>query len=139
MYVYEEMVDGKKLSEIINTEHENVKYLPGHRLPENIVAEPDLLNAARDADILIFVLPHAFVSRICKPLKDVIKPDTIGISLIKVCVNSNVYVNSKTNHFFTFRVLVNFQMVESSLFPMLFVIHSVSRCQFLWEPTWQMK
>ncbi|KAI2810526.1 hypothetical protein RDWZM_002517 [Blomia tropicalis] len=83
MYVYEEMVDGKKLSEIINTEHENVKYLPGHRLPENIVAEPDLLNAARDADILIFVLPHAFVSRICKPLKDVIKPGTIGISLIK--------------------------------------------------------
>lgn len=37
MYVYEEIVNGKKLSNIINTEHENVKYLPGQKLPENIV------------------------------------------------------------------------------------------------------
>lgn len=83
MYVYEEMIDGQKLSELINTKHENVKYLPGHKLPVNIVAEPDLQNAARDADILIFVLPHAFIARICKPLKEVVKKDAIGISLIK--------------------------------------------------------
>lgn len=38
MYVYEEMVDGKKLTEIINTTHENVKYLPGKKLPENVVS-----------------------------------------------------------------------------------------------------
>lgn len=38
MYVYEEIVDGRKLSEIINEQHENVKYLPGHKLPENIVS-----------------------------------------------------------------------------------------------------
>lgn len=38
MYVYEEMVNGKKLTEIINTEHENVKYLPGHKLPPNVVS-----------------------------------------------------------------------------------------------------
>lgn len=37
MYVYEEMVDGRKLTEIINNDHENVKYLPGHKLPANIV------------------------------------------------------------------------------------------------------
>jgi len=37
MYVYEEMVDGRKLTEIINTQHENVKYLPGCILPENVV------------------------------------------------------------------------------------------------------
>ena len=40
MYVYEEMVDGKKLTEIINTQHENVKYLPGFKLPENVVSAP---------------------------------------------------------------------------------------------------
>ena len=28
MWVYEEQVDGKNLTDIINTEHENVKYLP---------------------------------------------------------------------------------------------------------------
>lgn len=37
MYVYEEYVNGKKLTEIINETHENVKYLPGHKIPENVV------------------------------------------------------------------------------------------------------
>ena len=38
MYVYEELVEGRKLTDIINTEHENVKYLKGHEIPENIVS-----------------------------------------------------------------------------------------------------
>lgn len=38
MYVYEEIVDGRKLTDIINTQHENVKYLQGFKLPENIVS-----------------------------------------------------------------------------------------------------
>lgn len=37
MYVFEEEVNGRKLTEIINTDHENVKYLPGHKLPTNVV------------------------------------------------------------------------------------------------------
>ena len=37
MYVYEEIIEGKKLTEIINETHENVKYLPGHKIPENVV------------------------------------------------------------------------------------------------------
>ena len=37
MYVYEEMVNGQKLTDIINTRHENVKYLPGVQLPTNVV------------------------------------------------------------------------------------------------------
>lgn len=38
MYVYEEIIDGKKLTEIINTQHENIKYLPGCILPPNVVS-----------------------------------------------------------------------------------------------------
>ena len=38
MYVYEEMIDGQKLTEIINTTHENVKYLPGCIIPSNVVS-----------------------------------------------------------------------------------------------------
>lgn len=38
MFVYEEMIDGKKLTEIINETHENVKYLKGHKLPTNVVS-----------------------------------------------------------------------------------------------------
>lgn len=83
MYVYEEMVDGRKLTEIINQEHENVKYLKGFKLPENIIAVPDVVETAKDADILIFVIPHKFVPGICKPLAGQLKPGAIGISLIK--------------------------------------------------------
>lgn len=83
MYVFEEMVDGRKLTEIINTVHENVKYLPNHKLPENVIAVPDVLETARDADILIFVVPHQFVENTCKPLIGKIKPDAVGLSLIK--------------------------------------------------------
>ena len=31
MWVYQEQVDGKNLTDIINTDHENVKYLPVRR------------------------------------------------------------------------------------------------------------
>ena len=69
MWVFEEMVEGdKKLTEVINERHENVKYLPGIKLPENVVAVPDIVAAATDADILVFVLPHQFIERSCKPL-----------------------------------------------------------------------
>uniref|UniRef100_A0A8C4QAZ4 Glycerol-3-phosphate dehydrogenase [NAD(+)] n=1 Tax=Eptatretus burgeri TaxID=7764 RepID=A0A8C4QAZ4_EPTBU len=36
MWVLEEIIGERKLTEIINTEHENPKYLPGHKLPHNV-------------------------------------------------------------------------------------------------------
>ncbi|KAI0231866.1 glycerol-3-phosphate dehydrogenase [Massospora cicadina] len=69
MWVFEELVDGRKLTEIINSEHENVKYLPGVKLPENVKAVPELVEAAKDASILVFVSPHQFISKICETLK----------------------------------------------------------------------
>ncbi|XP_078062822.1 glycerol-3-phosphate dehydrogenase [NAD(+)], cytoplasmic-like [Mustelus asterias] len=83
MWVFEEMVMGRKLTEIINTDHENVKYLPGYKLPANVIAVPDLLDAARDADILVFAVPHQFIRQTCDELKGHVKPSTIGVSLIK--------------------------------------------------------
>ncbi|XP_018018922.1 glycerol-3-phosphate dehydrogenase [NAD(+)], cytoplasmic isoform X2 [Hyalella azteca] len=83
MYVFEEEVNGRKLTEVINTDHENVKYLPGHKLPENVVAVPDVVDTAADADILLFVLPHQFIKTICRPLVGTLKPNAVGVSLIK--------------------------------------------------------
>ncbi|XP_013778013.1 glycerol-3-phosphate dehydrogenase [NAD(+)], cytoplasmic-like [Limulus polyphemus] len=83
MYVFEEIIDGQKLSEIINTKHENVKYLPGFSIPPNVVANPDIVDAGKDADIFVFVLPHKFVRAACQPLVGKIKPTAIGLSLIK--------------------------------------------------------
>ncbi|XP_023651156.1 glycerol-3-phosphate dehydrogenase [NAD(+)], cytoplasmic isoform X1 [Paramormyrops kingsleyae] len=83
MWVFEEVVNGRKLTEIINTEHENIKYLPGHKLPPNVVAVPELPNAVKGADILVFVVPHQFVGKMCDSIKDHIKKDALGMSLIK--------------------------------------------------------
>ena len=83
MYVYEELVGGEKLSEIINTRHENVKYLPGIKLPDNVRAEPDLVTSTRDADVLVFVVPHQFIPGICAKLKGTLRAGAVGVSLIK--------------------------------------------------------
>merc|ERR1719443_2155123 len=66
MWVFEEEIkqeDGstRKLTEIINTEHENVKYLKGHKLPEIVKAVPDLQEAVKGASVLVWVLPHQFI------------------------------------------------------------------------------
>lgn len=83
MWVYEEQVEGRNLSEIINETHENVKYLPGVTLPDNIIAVPDLRESVAGSEILIFVLPHQFLPRTCETIRDLITPNTIAISLIK--------------------------------------------------------
>ncbi len=83
MWVYEETVDGKKLSETINSSHENVKYLPGIKLPDNVVAEPDLEKACQNAHILVFVLPHQFLPKLLPTIKKSMNKDAFAISLIK--------------------------------------------------------
>ncbi|VDN03907.1 unnamed protein product [Thelazia callipaeda] len=83
MWVYEELVNGIKLTEIINIQHENVKYLPGRRIPPNVVAIPDLVTACKDSDILIFVIPHQFVENVCNQLKGHLKEGCLVVSLIK--------------------------------------------------------
>mmetsp|Transcript_34620 Transcript_34620/g.98533 ORF Transcript_34620/g.98533 Transcript_34620/m.98533 type:complete len:1052 (+) Transcript_34620:79-3234(+) len=83
MWVHEEMVDGRKLTEIINTDHENVKYLPGFELPANIVAVPDPVEAVTGANILVFVLPHQFLDSLLDKIAPVVTPGTIAVSLVK--------------------------------------------------------
>ena len=83
MYVYEEIINGEKLTDIINREHVNTKYLPHARLPDNVVAVPKAEEAARDATLLVFVLPHQFILNVCKSLKDAIAPGAHAISMIK--------------------------------------------------------
>ncbi|KAI8137819.1 glycerol-3-phosphate dehydrogenase [NAD+] [Fennellomyces sp. T-0311] len=83
VWVFQEQVNGRNLTDIINQEHENVKYLPGIKLPENVHAIPSLQDAAKDANILVFVLPHQFVYKTCEGLRGVLPIDCRAISLIK--------------------------------------------------------
>ncbi|KAK4426105.1 Glycerol-3-phosphate dehydrogenase [NAD(+)] 1, chloroplastic [Sesamum alatum] len=84
MWVFEEMLPtGEKLSQVINRTNENVKYLPGIKLGKNVVANPDLENAVKDANLLVFVTPHQFMEGICKRLVGKLRADAEAISLIK--------------------------------------------------------
>ncbi|VFQ91866.1 unnamed protein product [Cuscuta campestris] len=84
MWVFEEVLPtGEKLSEVINRTNENVKYLPGIKLGKNVIADPDLDHAVREANMLVFVTPHQFVEGICRRLVGKIRKDASAISLIK--------------------------------------------------------
>jgi len=82
---YNEALHSKpqKLSQLINDLHENVKYLPGIPLPENLIAEPSITAAVKDASLLIFNVPHQFVSKICDQIEGQILPYARAISCIK--------------------------------------------------------
>ena len=100
MWVYEEKIELDKssrhydasnplcsgpqnLTDIINTFHENVKYLPDIPLPDNLHANPSVADAVQDSTILVFNLPHQFIEGICNQLKGKILPYARGISCIK--------------------------------------------------------
>jgi len=88
MWVLEEMIEqkdgsSKKLSEIINETHENVKYLEGIELPPNVKAVPDLKEAATGAQVFVWVLPHQFIARTAKAVKEVLDPASVSISMVK--------------------------------------------------------
>lgn len=83
MWVFEEQVNGRNLTEIINQDHENVKYLPGVKLPHTVLAVADIIETCRDADVLMFVVPHQFLPGVLGKLKGNVKGSAIGVSLIK--------------------------------------------------------
>jgi glycerol-3-phosphate dehydrogenase (NAD+) len=79
MWVFEEIIDGQKLS----SSHENVKYLPGIKLPSNIKAIPSLEETVEDATVLVFVIPHQFVKSTCNKIQGRLRSNVKAISLIK--------------------------------------------------------
>ncbi|XP_023301115.2 glycerol-3-phosphate dehydrogenase [NAD(+)], cytoplasmic-like [Lucilia cuprina] len=83
MYVYEEQYEGKCLSDLINKLHINKKYAPQIKLPDNVVAVTDLVETAKYADIIIFVMPHPLIPDFCKTLLGKIKPDAMAVSVTK--------------------------------------------------------
>ena len=73
----------QKLTKLINHFHENVKYLPGIKLPHNLFANPSLRDAVKDSTILVFNLPHQFIGGLCDQMRGHIVPYARGVSCIK--------------------------------------------------------
>lgn len=86
MWTFDEKIpdrNNQSIVDIINTEHENVKYLPGIALPHNLYSERDLNKAVKGSDLLVFVCPHQFLPRTCKQIKPDVKEGAYAITLIK--------------------------------------------------------
>uniref|UniRef100_A0A6P4F4R0 Glycerol-3-phosphate dehydrogenase [NAD(+)] n=1 Tax=Drosophila rhopaloa TaxID=1041015 RepID=A0A6P4F4R0_DRORH len=83
IYVNDELIRNSVLSKVINSRHENVKYLPGIKLPKNLIAVSDLLEAAQNADILIFSTPQEFVKSYCNILAGNVKESAFAVSMTK--------------------------------------------------------
>lgn len=58
------------------------------------MAIPDITEAAKGAKVLIFVVPHQFIQRLCEQMKPHVTQGAIGISLIKV---SSLEANSSVS------------------------------------------
>jgi len=63
------------------------------------VAIPDVVEAAKNADILVFVVPHQFIQRICGTLQGKIKSTAVGLSLIKVRFRIYRFVSTSQSRF----------------------------------------
>ena len=83
MWVFEELYEGRNLSDIINENHENPKYLPNVKLPTCIHATTNLVECCKGADVILFCIPHQYLPSIIEKLKGIVKPSVTAISLIK--------------------------------------------------------
>jgi len=83
MYVHEEMIDGKPLTQIINETNENVKYLKGAKFTPNVVADPYLASAVQGATMLCFCLPHQFLKPMVPAIVASAAPGVKCLSAIK--------------------------------------------------------
>lgn len=57
------------LTEVINSTHENARYLPNIKLPHNLVAVPQLRDVVKGANLILFCVPHQFLPPVIKELR----------------------------------------------------------------------
>ena len=84
------------------------------------IAVPDVVEAAKDADIYILVLPHQFLRRVCELLKGTVKKDAVGISLIKVIS----ILDFVSMYLLALKVLITTTADNTSVFFLFFVFFS---------------
>lgn len=69
----------------------------GIKLPENIIACPNLRETVAGAHILVFVMPHQFIKSLCAQMQGHIVPGAKAISLVKGfdCENNKINLISE--------------------------------------------
>ncbi|CAD2104671.1 glycerol-3-phosphate dehydrogenase, putative [Plasmodium vinckei lentum] len=70
MWCRDEKINNESLVEIINKTHENIKYLKGIPLPNNVVANSDLSYVINNSDLLIFTIPSQYLEGLLSSIKE---------------------------------------------------------------------
>ena len=82
--------DRKQLARI-EKERENKKFLPGHKLPESLVFEPDDKRIMAGANIIISAVPCQFIRSVWTRLKDYVPESVPIISVTKGIENQTLF------------------------------------------------
>jgi len=67
----------------LNKLHENVNYLPGYKLHEDVVATDDLEAAVKDVDLIFVAVPSSSFRVVVRQMQPLIQKDVILVSLTK--------------------------------------------------------
>lgn len=67
----------------ITTEHVNGKYLPGVVLPGSVSATTDVAAALAGVDIVVVAIPSQSARATLEPLRDLVPPTAVAVSLMK--------------------------------------------------------
>ncbi|MDD2373445.1 MAG: NAD(P)H-dependent glycerol-3-phosphate dehydrogenase [Syntrophomonadaceae bacterium] len=69
--------------EVMRTERENKRFLPGVRLPENVEPTSDLKAAVEDTELIVLAVPTQAVREVLKMLVPHLKPGTFMVNTAK--------------------------------------------------------
>lgn len=67
----------EELANEIKSKRENAQYLPGVKIPSNVIADHSLKNVINDSEILIIAVPSEFLRKIAKEIKPCFKNQII--------------------------------------------------------------
>ena len=82
-WIFHEIINGEKLSDIINNKHENVKYLPGKQLSNLIDAVTDIEEACENCTTLILCIPPKYIPRILPTISQYLSPTCKVVNVCK--------------------------------------------------------
>ena len=69
-----------EVKEQIKTKNENVFFLPGKKLPQNIVCSNDLESVVKGKDLVLVVVPSHCMREVAEKMKDFVTQDTVIVT-----------------------------------------------------------
>jgi len=76
--------------ELLKSRRENVKFLPGIAIPQDLEITSDLSAACSGSDVIFLVTPSHFLRDVCQRMKPYLSPQTIVVSATKGLENGTL-------------------------------------------------